>query len=242
MSTSTSKRYPLELRERAVRMVVEVRGEQESEWASMTKVAGLLGVGTPETVRKWVRQAAIDEGSGPGQTSQDSAEVKRLERENAELKRANSILKAAVGFVRGRTRPATSLIVAFIADHVGTRHADADGQGLRWGVESICAQLTELGCTIAPATYYEHRSRTPSKQQLRDEALRPKITAVHAANDGVYGARKVWLILNRQRPAGAPTIARCAVERLMRRTRAHRCGAGQGQAHHHQRPSRQQAS
>ena len=95
MSTSTSKRYPLELRERAVRMVVEVRGEQESEWAAMTKVAGLLGVGTPETVRKWVRQAQVDEGSGPGQTSQDSAEVKRLERENAELKRANSILKAA---------------------------------------------------------------------------------------------------------------------------------------------------
>jgi putative transposase len=106
-------------------------------------------------------------------------------------------------------------MVAFIDSHVGERHEDADGQGLRWGVESICAQLTELGCKIAPATYYEQRSRTPSKQELRDADLKPKITAVHAANYGVYGARKVWLTLNRQRPADAPPIARCTVERLM---------------------------
>ena len=79
-------------------MVVEVRGEQDSEWAAMTKVAGLLGVGTPETVRKWVRQAEIDDGARPGVTTEDSAEVKRLKRENAELKRANSILKAASAF------------------------------------------------------------------------------------------------------------------------------------------------
>ena len=98
MSTSTSKRYPVELRERAVRMVVEVRGEQESEWAAMSRVAGLLGVGTPETVRKWVRQAEVDAGARPGMTTEDSAEVKRLKRENAELKRANGILKAASAF------------------------------------------------------------------------------------------------------------------------------------------------
>ena len=79
-------------------MVVEVRGEQDSEWAAMTKVAGLLGVGTPETVRKWVRQAEIDDGARPGVTTEDSAEVKRLKRENAELKRANSNLKAASAF------------------------------------------------------------------------------------------------------------------------------------------------
>ena len=98
MSGTTSKRYPVELRERAVRMVAEVRGEQESEWAAMTKVAGLLGVGTPETVRKWCRQAEVDAGSRPGVTTEDSAEVKRLRRENAELKRANAILKAASAF------------------------------------------------------------------------------------------------------------------------------------------------
>ena len=81
--------------------------------------------------------------------------------------------------------------MAFIDTRVGQRHHDADGQGLRWGVESICTQLTELGCKIAPATYYEHRSRTPSQQQLRDADLRPRITDLHAANYGVYGARKV---------------------------------------------------
>ena len=105
--------------------------------------------------------------------------------------------------------------MAFIDDHVGQRDHDPDGQGLRWGVESICAQLTELGAKIAPATYYEHRSRTPSKQQLRDAELVPKIKALHAGNYGVYGARMVWLSLNRERGADEPPIARCTVERLM---------------------------
>ena len=63
MSARTSKRYPVELRERAVRMVEEVRGDHESQWAAMNKVAELLGIGTVETVRKWCRQAEIDAGS-----------------------------------------------------------------------------------------------------------------------------------------------------------------------------------
>jgi transposase len=98
MSGRTSKRYPAELRERAVRMVSEIRAEHESEWAAMTRVAELLGVGTPETVRKWCRQAEVDAGQRVGVTSEDSAELKRLKRENAELKRANAILKAASAF------------------------------------------------------------------------------------------------------------------------------------------------
>jgi hypothetical protein len=57
--------------------------------------------------------------------------VKQLKRENAEIKRANAVLKAASGFLRGRTRPATGLIVAFIDTHVGERHGGADGRGLR---------------------------------------------------------------------------------------------------------------
>ena len=98
MSGTTSKRYPAELRERAVRMVGEIRGEHDSEWAAMTQVARLLGVGTPETVRKWCRQAEVDAGRRVGVTSEESAELKRLKRENAELKRANAILKAASSF------------------------------------------------------------------------------------------------------------------------------------------------
>ena len=92
------EQVPVELRERAVRMVAEVRGDHESEWAAMTRVAELLGVGTPETVRKWVRQAEVDAGARPGVTTEDSAEMKRLKRENAELKRANAILKSASAF------------------------------------------------------------------------------------------------------------------------------------------------
>jgi putative transposase len=72
-----------------------------------------------------------------------------------------------------------------------------------------------VGCKIAPATYYEHRSCTPSKRQMRDEALRTKIAAAHASNYGVFGARKVWLTLNRERGADEAPIARCTVERLM---------------------------
>ena len=103
------------------------------------------------------------------------------------------------------------MIVEFIDEHVGER----DGEGLRWGVESICAQLSELGAKIAPATYYEHRTRRPTAREARDTELKAKVARVHAENYGVYGARKVWLALNRERPAGAPPIARCTVERLM---------------------------
>ena len=89
-----------------MRMVAEIRAEHESEWAAMARVSQLLGVGTPETVRKWVRQAEVDAGARPGTTSEESAEVRRLKREDAELRRANAILKAGVGFLRGRARPA----------------------------------------------------------------------------------------------------------------------------------------
>ena len=98
MSANSSRRYPPELRERAVRMVAEIRDQHETEWAAMRAVAELLGVGTTETVRKWVRQAEIDDGSRPGVSTEESAELKRLKRENAELKRANAILKTASAF------------------------------------------------------------------------------------------------------------------------------------------------
>lgn len=98
MSGNTSRRYPPELRQRAVRMVAEVREQHASEWAAMTAVAELLGVTTPETVRSWVRQAQVDNGDRAAVSSEESAELKRLRRENAELKRANGILRAASAF------------------------------------------------------------------------------------------------------------------------------------------------
>lgn len=104
------------------------------------------------------------------------------------------------------------MIVTYIDSVAGHR----DEGGLRWGVESICAQLTELGAKIAPATYYEHRGRKPTAREVSDADLKPKVATIHAANYGVYGARKVWLTLNRERPSDALPIARCTVERLMR--------------------------
>ncbi|MGY1868206.1 MULTISPECIES: IS3 family transposase [Nocardia] len=189
-------------------MFVEIRDQHGSEWAAMRAVAELLGVGHPETVRGWVRQGEVDRGARPGVTTEESDELKRLRREIAELKRANAILKSASNFLRGRTGPATALIVRYISEHQGHR---VDG-GLRWGVESICATLTELGVRIAPSTYYAHRDRTPTVQEARDEELCVHIQRVHTENFGVYGARKVWLQLNRE----GIDVARCTVERLMR--------------------------
>jgi transposase len=93
-----SSNYPPELRERAVRMVAQVRPEYPSDWPAICAVAEKLGIGTAETLRKWVRQAEVDTGQRPGITSEESVEIKRLKRENAELRRANEILKAASAF------------------------------------------------------------------------------------------------------------------------------------------------
>ena len=95
---SRSGAYPRELRERAVRMVAEIRPQYESEYAAISAVAQKLGITTPETVLKWIRRTEIDSGQRPGVTSEESAEMKRLRRENAELRRANEILKAASTF------------------------------------------------------------------------------------------------------------------------------------------------
>jgi transposase len=92
------KNYPPELRERAVRMVAEVKADYPSEWAAIAGVAQKLGIGSTETLRKWVRRAEVDSGARPGVTSEESAEIRRLKREVAELRGANEILKAASVF------------------------------------------------------------------------------------------------------------------------------------------------
>ncbi len=76
-------------------MVVEVRSEYPSEWAAIVAVARKLGIGSAETLRKWVRQAEVNAGSRPGVTSLESADLRKLRAENRELRRANEILKAA---------------------------------------------------------------------------------------------------------------------------------------------------
>lgn len=90
--------YSPELRQRAVRLVREVRPQHDNEMAAIKSVAGKLGIGSAETLRKWVRQDEIDGGARPGVSTVESDELKRLRRENAELKRANEILKAASAY------------------------------------------------------------------------------------------------------------------------------------------------
>ena len=92
-----STRYPLEFRERAVRLVVEHRGEHDSERATIVSVSSKLGCGE-ETLRKWVRRAERDAGVGPGVKSEEEERLRALERENRELRRANEILRKAAAF------------------------------------------------------------------------------------------------------------------------------------------------
>jgi transposase len=89
---------PDELRERAVRIIAEVRPQYPSQWAAITAVAGMLGIGAAETLRTWIRRAEVDTGVRPGVTSQMAEENKALRKEIAELRRANEILKAAAIF------------------------------------------------------------------------------------------------------------------------------------------------
>ena len=105
--SGTSRRYPPEVRERAVRLVFEHQHEYESQWAAIVSVAAKIGC-TPETLRTWVRRAEVDGGRRPGITSDERERLKELERENRELRRANEILKSASLFfaseLDGRTR------------------------------------------------------------------------------------------------------------------------------------------
>jgi transposase len=90
--------YPPELRKRAVRMVAEIRDDYPTESAAINAVVARLGIGSRETLRKWIRQDQIEAGLRPGTTVEESAQIKALKKEIAELKRANEILKAAAGF------------------------------------------------------------------------------------------------------------------------------------------------
>jgi transposase len=92
---NTSKRYSPEVRERAVRLVFEHEAEHESQWAAIGSIAGKLGC-TPETLRKWVRQAERDQGRRAGVTSSERERLRQLERENLELRRANEILRKPI--------------------------------------------------------------------------------------------------------------------------------------------------
>src|SRR5713226_6973410 len=196
-----ASRFSPEVRDRAVRMVLEHENEHASQWAAITSIAEKIGCAA-ETLRSWVRQGERDQGQRPGLTTEERHRLKKLERKNVELRRANEILEEGGGVCRpGGARPPSEVMVGFINDH-----RDA------YGVEPICAVLP-----IAPSVYYELRARQrcPDRRPgraRRDEALGGHIRRVWRENREVYGVRKVWKQLRRE---GRPT-ARCTVARLMR--------------------------
>jgi len=90
-------RFSEEVRDRAVRMVMEAEGSHASQWAAIVSVAEKIGC-APETLRNWVRRVERDTGQRLGHTTADEERVKELERENRELRRANEILRTASAF------------------------------------------------------------------------------------------------------------------------------------------------
>ena len=90
-------RYSPEVRDRAVRMVLEHQDEHASQWTAIASIAEKIGC-SAETLRNWVRQAERDQGKRPGLTTEERARLKQLERENFELRRANEILKKASAY------------------------------------------------------------------------------------------------------------------------------------------------
>jgi transposase len=97
MTKETSNRFSPEVRQRAVRMVLDHGGDHASQWAAIGSIAAKIGC-TAETLRNWVRQAERDQGLRPGPTAEERERSKVLERENRELRQANEILRKASAY------------------------------------------------------------------------------------------------------------------------------------------------
>nr|WP_201265754.1 IS3 family transposase [Escherichia coli] len=194
-------RFSPEVRQRAVRMVLESQGEYDSQWAAICSIAPKIGC-TPETLRVWVRQHERDTGSGDGGlTTAERQRLKELERENRELRRSNDILRqASAYFGEGGVRPPLEKIMPLL-----------DKLREQYGVGPVCSELH-----IAPSTYYHcqqqrHHPDKRSARAQRDDWLKKEIQRVYDENHQVYGVRKVWRQLLRE----GIRVARCTVARLM---------------------------
>ncbi|WP_407059861.1 IS3 family transposase [Escherichia coli] len=194
-------RFSPEVRQRAVRMVLESQGEYDSQWATICSIAPKIGC-TPETLRVWVRQHERDTGGGDGGlTTAERQRLKELERENRELRRSNDILRqASAYFCEGGVRPPLEKMMPLL-----------DKLREQYGVGPLCSELH-----IAPSTYYHcqqqrHHPDKRSARAQRDDWLKKEILRVYDENHQVYGVRKVWRQLLRE----GIRVARCTVARLM---------------------------
>ncbi|EMM3768955.1 IS3 family transposase [Escherichia coli] len=194
-------RFSPEVRQRAIRMVLESQVEYDSQWAAICSIAPKIGC-TPETLRVWVRQHERDTGGGDGGlTSAERQRLKELERENRELRRSNDILRqASAYFGEGGVRPPLEKMMPLL-----------DKLREQYGVGPVCSELH-----IAPSTYYhcQQQRHHPDKRSARaqhDDWLKREIQRVYDENHQVYGVRKVWRQLLRE----GIRVARCTVARLM---------------------------
>ncbi|HDV2028414.1 TPA: IS3 family transposase [Escherichia coli] len=194
-------RFSPEVRQRAIRMVLESQGEYDSQWAAICSIALKIGC-TPETLRVWVRQHERDTGGGDGGlTTAERQRLKELERENRELRRSNDILRqASAYFGEGGVRPPLEKMMPLL-----------DKLREQYGVGPLCSELH-----IAPSTYYHcqqqrHHPDKRSARAQRDDWLKKEIQRVYDENHKVYGVRKVWRQLLRE----GIRVARCTVARLM---------------------------
>ncbi|WP_438012331.1 IS3 family transposase [Psychrobacter raelei] len=196
-----TRNYTPEMKERAVRMLIEAKDDYPSTWSAIKAIAPKIGC-TPETLRSWHKKH-IDKTIPANIQAQSQAErIKELERENRELKQANEIIKKAAGLGSpGGARPQTQVMVDFIEDHKQ-----------QYGVEPICRVLP-----IAPSTYYRAKEleENPEKRSQRsqhDDFYLNEIKRIWKNSKCRYGARKVW----QQLKAEGIHSARCTIERLMR--------------------------
>ncbi|XJG70973.1 IS3 family transposase (plasmid) [Escherichia coli] len=194
-------RFSPEVRQRAIRMVLESQGEYDSQWAAICSIAPKIGC-TPETLRVWVRQHERDTGGGDGGlTTAERQRLKELERENRELRRSNDILRqASAYFGEGGVRPPLEKMMPLL-----------DKLREQYGVGPLCSELH-----IAPSTYYHcqqqrHHPDKRSARAQRDDWLKKEIQRVYDENHKVYGVRKVWRQLLRE----GIRVVRCTVARLM---------------------------
>ncbi|WP_425401343.1 IS3 family transposase [Escherichia coli] len=194
-------RFSPEVRQRAVRMVLESQSEYDSQWATICSIAPKIGC-TPETLRVWGRQHERDTGGGDGGlTTAERQRLKELERENRELRRSNDILRqASAYFCEGGVRPPLEKMMPLL-----------DKLREQYGVGPLCSELH-----IAPSTYYHcqqqrHHPDKRSARAQRDDWLKKEIQRVYDENHKVYGVRKVWRQLLRE----GIRVARCTVARLM---------------------------
>ncbi|EOB7692950.1 IS3 family transposase [Citrobacter portucalensis] len=194
-------RFPPEVRQRAIRMVLENQNTYNSQWAAICSIAPKIGC-TPETLRIWIRQQEPVDEEQNALTVSERQRLKELEREVRELRRSNDILRqASAYFGPGGARPPLEKIMPLLENLSGEH-----------GVGPVCHELD-----IAPSTYYWHQQRRKcperrSSRDKRDAVLIPEIQRVYEENYSVYGVRKVWRQLKRE----GVGVARCTIERLMK--------------------------